>query len=163
MLPPEPKKFNWPHDLYSDFVRHSKVVRVLALSRGYSRDEAAARLRRNHGVVASCSRALAEGLTAQQSERRIQRSPGSRHPKHLRRLHDQTVILLLLPTLNRNFNLNLNLGFLTPPLSVYSEYSVVPPPPQRSLRLGVSFWCCCPLGAEVANGKLGIPAIHLTS
>ena len=54
-------------DLYADFVRHSKVVRVLALSGGYSRDEADARLRRNHGVVASFSRALAEGLTAQQS------------------------------------------------------------------------------------------------
>jgi fructose-bisphosphate aldolase class I len=40
---------------------------VLALSGGYSRDEANARLRRNHGVVASFSRALVEGLTAQQS------------------------------------------------------------------------------------------------
>ena len=68
MLRPEAKKFNWPHDLYSDFVRHSKVVRVLALSGGYSGDEADARLRRNHGVVASFSRALAEGLTAQQSD-----------------------------------------------------------------------------------------------
>ena len=55
-------------DLYADFVRHSKVVRVLALSGGYSRDEADARLRRNHGVVASFSRALVEGLTAQQSD-----------------------------------------------------------------------------------------------
>jgi fructose-bisphosphate aldolase class I len=41
---------------------------VLALSGGYSRDEANARLRRNHGVVASFSRALVEGLTAQQSD-----------------------------------------------------------------------------------------------
>jgi fructose-bisphosphate aldolase class I len=55
-------------DLYADCVRHPKVVRVLALSGGYSRDEANARLRRNHGVVASFSRALVEGLTAQQSE-----------------------------------------------------------------------------------------------
>ena len=55
-------------DLYADFVRHPKVVRVLALSGGYSRDEANARLRRNHGVVASFSRALVEGLTAQQSD-----------------------------------------------------------------------------------------------
>jgi fructose-bisphosphate aldolase class I len=55
-------------DLYADCVRHPKVVRVLALSGGYSRDEANARLRRNHGVVASFSRALVEGLTAQQSD-----------------------------------------------------------------------------------------------
>ena len=55
-------------DLYADFVWHGKVVRVLALSGGYSRDEADARLRRNHGVVASFSRALVEGLTAQQSD-----------------------------------------------------------------------------------------------
>jgi fructose-bisphosphate aldolase class I len=41
---------------------------VLELSGGYSRDEANARLRRNHGVVASFSRALIEGLTAQQSD-----------------------------------------------------------------------------------------------
>ena len=55
-------------DLYADCVRHPKVVRVLALSGGYSRDEANERLRRNHGVVASFSRALVEGLTAQQSD-----------------------------------------------------------------------------------------------
>jgi fructose-bisphosphate aldolase class I len=54
-------------DLYAECVGHPKVVRVLALSGGYSRDEANARLRRNHGVVASFSRALVEGLTAQQS------------------------------------------------------------------------------------------------
>jgi fructose-bisphosphate aldolase, class I len=42
-------------------------LRVVALSGGYSRDEANNRLRRNHGVVASFSRALAEGLSAQQS------------------------------------------------------------------------------------------------
>jgi len=56
-----------PDDLYADFVRHPKVVRVLALSGGYSRDEANARLRGNHGVIASFSRALVEGLAAQQS------------------------------------------------------------------------------------------------
>ena len=55
-------------DLYAGCFRHPKVVRVLALSGGYSRDEANARLRRNHGVVASFSRALVEGLTAQQSD-----------------------------------------------------------------------------------------------
>jgi fructose-bisphosphate aldolase class I len=55
-------------DFYADCVRHPKVVRVLALSGGYSRQESNERLRRNHGVVASFSRALAEGLTAQQSD-----------------------------------------------------------------------------------------------
>jgi fructose-bisphosphate aldolase class I len=55
-------------DFYSDCVSHPTVVRVLALSGGYSRDEANDRLCRNHGVVASFSRALLEGLTAQQSD-----------------------------------------------------------------------------------------------
>jgi fructose-bisphosphate aldolase class I len=54
-------------NFYADFVKHPKVVRVVALSGGYSREEANNRLRRNHGVVASFSRALAEGLSAQQS------------------------------------------------------------------------------------------------
>ena len=55
-------------DLYAEFVRHRKVVRVVALSGGYSREEGNRRLRRNHGVVASFSRALVEGLSAQQSD-----------------------------------------------------------------------------------------------
>lgn len=55
-------------NFYADLVKHPKVLRVVALSGGYSRDEANDRLRRNHGVVASFSRALAEGLTAQQSD-----------------------------------------------------------------------------------------------
>src|SRR5512140_1365479 len=55
-------------NFYSDFVKHPKVLRVVALSGGYSRDEANNRLRRNHGVIASFSRALAEGLSAQQSD-----------------------------------------------------------------------------------------------
>jgi fructose-bisphosphate aldolase, class I len=55
-------------DFYADFVKHPKVVRVVALSGGYSRDQANDRLRRNHGIIASFSRALLEGLTAQQSE-----------------------------------------------------------------------------------------------
>jgi fructose-bisphosphate aldolase, class I len=54
-------------NFYADFVKHPKVLRVVALSGGYSRDEANKRLRRNHGVIASFSRALAEGLSAQQS------------------------------------------------------------------------------------------------
>jgi fructose-bisphosphate aldolase, class I len=55
------------NNFYADFVKHPKILRVVALSGGYSRDEANNRLRRNHGVVASFSRALAEGLSAQQS------------------------------------------------------------------------------------------------
>lgn len=55
-------------DLYAECVSHRNVVRVFALSGGYSRKEGDDRLRRNHGVVASFSRALVEGLTAQQSE-----------------------------------------------------------------------------------------------
>src|SRR5215510_9111862 len=54
-------------NFYADFVKHPKVLRVVALSGGYSREEANSRLRRNHGVIASFSRALAEGLSAQQS------------------------------------------------------------------------------------------------
>jgi len=53
---------------YSELVNHPKVVRVVALSGGYSRDEACARLARNPGVIASFSRALTEGLSAQQSD-----------------------------------------------------------------------------------------------
>src|SRR6184192_332297 len=55
-------------DFYADFVKHPSVLRVVALSGGYSREEANNRLRKNHGVVASFSRALVEGLTAQQSD-----------------------------------------------------------------------------------------------
>jgi fructose-bisphosphate aldolase class I len=55
-------------DFYGDFVKHPKVLRVVALSGGYSREEANDRLRRNHGIIASFSRALAEGLSAQQSD-----------------------------------------------------------------------------------------------
>ena len=54
-------------NFYADFVKHPKVLRVVALSGGYSREEANNRLCRNHGIVASFSRALAEGLSAQQS------------------------------------------------------------------------------------------------
>ncbi len=55
-------------NMYSDLVAHPKVLRVVALSGGYSRDEACERLARNNGVIASFSRALTEGLTAQQSD-----------------------------------------------------------------------------------------------
>jgi len=55
-------------DFYADCIRHPNIVRVVALSGGYTREEANSRLRRNHGVVVSFSRALAEGLSAQQSD-----------------------------------------------------------------------------------------------
>src|SRR6266481_6475443 len=55
-------------DFYADCIRHPNVLRVVALSGGYTREEANARLRRNHGIVASFSRALVEELSAQQSD-----------------------------------------------------------------------------------------------
>jgi len=55
-------------DLYKDFVTHPNVARVVALSGGYSRDEANERLSRQHGMVASFSRALSEGLNVNQSD-----------------------------------------------------------------------------------------------
>ena len=55
-------------NLYRELVDHPKVVRVVALSGGYSRDDACEKLSRNNGVIASFSRALTEGLTAQQSD-----------------------------------------------------------------------------------------------
>jgi len=54
--------------LYAPLLGHPRVLRVVALSGGYTREEANARLSRNHGVVASFSRGLTEGLSAQQSE-----------------------------------------------------------------------------------------------
>ena len=53
---------------YRELVAHPQVVRVVALSGGYERDEANARLMRNPGIIASFSRALTEGLSAQQSD-----------------------------------------------------------------------------------------------
>jgi len=55
-------------DFYADLIAHQNVLRVVALSGGYSRAEANARLARNHGVIASFSRALTEGLSVQQSD-----------------------------------------------------------------------------------------------
>ena len=54
---------------YGDLVKHPRVLRVVALSGGYTRDEANAKLARNPGVIASFSRALTEGLSAQQTDR----------------------------------------------------------------------------------------------
>ena len=53
---------------YTELVEHPKVLKVVALSGGYTREEANARLKRNPGVVASFSRALTEGLSAQQTD-----------------------------------------------------------------------------------------------
>jgi fructose-bisphosphate aldolase class I len=55
-------------DFYQPLVQHPKVARVVALSGGYSRLDANARLSRNHGIIASFSRALTEGLSAKQSD-----------------------------------------------------------------------------------------------
>ena len=53
---------------YKECIEHPNIVRVVALSGGYSREDANAKLARNHGMVASFSRALTEGLTAQQTD-----------------------------------------------------------------------------------------------
>lgn len=55
-------------NLYTDCIEHSSVLRVVALSGGYSQEEANERLYKNHSIVASFSRALTEGLTAQQTD-----------------------------------------------------------------------------------------------
>jgi len=55
-------------DFYEDLIRHPNVLRVVALSGGYSREEADVRLTANHGLIASFSRALTEGLSVNQSQ-----------------------------------------------------------------------------------------------
>jgi fructose-bisphosphate aldolase class I len=55
-------------DFYRPFVEHPRVLKVVALSGGYSRDDANEKLARNPGVIASFSRALTEGLRADQSD-----------------------------------------------------------------------------------------------
>lgn len=55
-------------NFYQDCIRHANVLKVVALSGGYSREEANQRLARQNGMVASFSRALTEGLSAQQSD-----------------------------------------------------------------------------------------------
>jgi fructose-bisphosphate aldolase class I len=71
LTPPEEDNF------YTDCVKHPNVLRVVALSGGYSREEANLRLSRNNGVVASFSRALAEGLSRQQSDEEFNSTIGS--------------------------------------------------------------------------------------
>ena len=53
---------------YSDLIKDPHIVRVVALSGGYSRADANEKLARNHGLIASFSRALSEGLTAGQTD-----------------------------------------------------------------------------------------------
>ena len=55
-------------NFYQELVKHPKVLKLVALSGGYSRDEANQRLSQNHGMIASFSRALTEGVSAQQSD-----------------------------------------------------------------------------------------------
>jgi len=55
-------------NLYADLIKHPRVLKVVALSGGYSREEANRRLAKQNGMIASFSRALSEGLTAQQSD-----------------------------------------------------------------------------------------------
>jgi fructose-bisphosphate aldolase class I len=74
-------------DFYAELVRHRSVVRVLALSGGYNQEEGNRRLRRNHGVVASFSRALVEGLSAAQSDAEYNAVLGS----SIRRIYEASV------------------------------------------------------------------------
>ncbi|MGV6819945.1 MAG: fructose bisphosphate aldolase [Parvularcula sp.] len=61
-------------NLYRPLIDHPRVMRVVALSGGYSRDEANTKLAQNHGMIASFSRALTEGLSAQQSQDEFDRT-----------------------------------------------------------------------------------------
>ena len=71
--------------------RHPKVVRVVALSGGYTREEANERLRRNHGIVASFSRALVEGLSAEQSDAEYNALLDASIREHLRGVQHMSV------------------------------------------------------------------------
>ena len=61
-------------NFYAEFVSHPRVVRVVALSGGYTREDANEKLSRNHGMIASFSRALTEGLSAKQSDAEFDRT-----------------------------------------------------------------------------------------
>lgn len=63
-------------DFYADLIAHPKVLRVVALSGGYDQQEANAHLAANHGLIASFSRALTEGLSAQQSDAEFDQTLG---------------------------------------------------------------------------------------
>jgi fructose-bisphosphate aldolase class I len=71
-------KLTIPSDdnFYADLIDHPKVLRVVALSGGYTREDANERLMRNHRLIASFSRALTEGLSAKQSDEEFNRTLG---------------------------------------------------------------------------------------
>ncbi len=71
-------------------VKHPKVVRVVALSGGYSRTDACKLLAQNHGLIASFSRALAEGLTKSMTDDRVRRRARGLDRRDLRRLERQS-------------------------------------------------------------------------
>ena len=73
-------------DHYAPLIAHPKVMRVVALSGGYSRDEADALLAKNTGLIASFSRALTEGLSAEQSDVGVRRRARRGDPIDLRRV-----------------------------------------------------------------------------
>ena len=75
-------------DFYRDLVEHPKVLRVVALSGGYPRDEANEILARNHGVIASFSRALTENLSAKQTDEEFDAALGRDDRRDLRGLAD---------------------------------------------------------------------------
>ncbi len=64
-------------DLYTPLIQHPRVLRVVALSGGYSLEESCAILARNHGLIASFSRALTEGLTVDQTDAEFDQALGS--------------------------------------------------------------------------------------
>ena len=64
-------------DLYAPLVNHARVVRVVALSGGYTRTDACKRLSANHGMIASFSRALAEGLKRSMSDPEFDKELGA--------------------------------------------------------------------------------------
>ncbi len=74
-------------DFYADCVEHPNVLRVVALSGGYTQKDANDRLRRNHGVVASFSRALVEELSAQQSDAEF----NARLDKSIRSIYEASI------------------------------------------------------------------------
>jgi fructose-bisphosphate aldolase, class I len=55
-------------DLYAPLIAHNGIQRVVALSGGYTRDDACARLSKNHNMIASFSRALVDGLNVKMSD-----------------------------------------------------------------------------------------------
>ena len=64
-------------NFYKEIIEHKNIVRVVALSGGYSREHANELLAKNHGIIASFSRGLAEGLSAQQSDEEFNKTIGA--------------------------------------------------------------------------------------